>query len=248
MLHRRMRGCGSRRGVALAWPPAARQATPAPAAATRQRGADGLKIGIKFDQPGLGLKKGTEYTGFDVDVAKYVAKELGTDAPTSPGYEAPSPQRETLIETGQVDYIVATYSINDERKEKVSFAGPYFVAGQDLLVRADDTASPDRTPWPARSCARSPGSTSAQKVKDTYPRGTAAGVRHLLRVRRGAGRKARRRPHHRRHHPGRVRRAARVRGQAQGGRQDLLQGALRHRPEEGRHRHLREGQRRHRRR
>ena len=42
--------------------------------------ASGLKVGIKFDQPGLGLKKGTEYTGFDVDVAKYVAKELGTEA------------------------------------------------------------------------------------------------------------------------------------------------------------------------
>ena len=46
----------------------------------RQRRDDGLKIGIKFDQPGLGLKTGSEYTGFDVDVATYVAKELGSDA------------------------------------------------------------------------------------------------------------------------------------------------------------------------
>ncbi|HET7518909.1 MAG TPA: glutamate-binding protein, partial [Actinomycetes bacterium] len=48
--------------------------------ASASGGASGLKIGIKFDQPGLGLKKGSEYTGFDVDVATYVAKELGTDA------------------------------------------------------------------------------------------------------------------------------------------------------------------------
>ena len=49
--------------------------------------------------------------------------------------ESPSAQRETLIQNGQVDMIVATYSITDARKEKVDFAGPYFVAGQDLLVQ-----------------------------------------------------------------------------------------------------------------
>ena len=42
-------------------------------------GGGGLKIGIKFDQPGLGLKQGSEFTGMDVDVAKYIAKQLGTD-------------------------------------------------------------------------------------------------------------------------------------------------------------------------
>ncbi len=34
---------------------------------------DTVKVGIKFDQPGLGLKEGSEYTGFDVDVANFVA-------------------------------------------------------------------------------------------------------------------------------------------------------------------------------
>ena len=34
-------------------------------------------IGIKYDQPGLGQKVGEDYKGFDVDVARYVAKELG---------------------------------------------------------------------------------------------------------------------------------------------------------------------------
>src|SRR6187401_1945136 len=67
--------------------------------------ASGLKIGIKFDQPGLGLKKGTEYSGFDVDVATYVAKELGTDAADITWVQAPSAQRENLIETGQVDMV-----------------------------------------------------------------------------------------------------------------------------------------------
>ena len=132
-------------------------------------GAGGLKIGIKFDQPGLGLKKGTEYTGFDVDVATYVAKELGTDAADITWVQAPSAQRETLISTGQVDMVVATYSITDARKEKVSFAGPYFVAGQDLLVRADDTSITGPDTLKGKKLCSVTGSTSAQKVKDAYP-------------------------------------------------------------------------------
>ena len=131
--------------------------------------ASGLKVGIKFDQPGLGLKKGTEYTGFDVDVAKYVAKELGTEAADITWVQAPSAQRETLIETGQVDMVVATYSITDARKEKVSFAGPYFIAGQDLLVRADDTTITGPDTLDGKKLCSVTGSTSAQKVKDTYP-------------------------------------------------------------------------------
>jgi glutamate transport system substrate-binding protein len=132
-------------------------------------GADGLKIGIKFDQPGLGLKKGSEYSGFDVDVATYVAKELGTDAADITWVQAPSAQRENLIANGQVDMVVATYSITDARKEKVSFAGPYFIAGQDLLVRADDTSITGPDSLKGKKLCSVTGSTSAQKVKDTYP-------------------------------------------------------------------------------
>lgn len=131
--------------------------------------ASGLKIGIKFDQPGLGLKKGTEYSGFDVDVATYIAKELGVGAADIEWVQAPSAQRETLIETGQVDLVVATYSITDARKEKISFAGPYFIAGQDLLVRADDTSITGPDTLDGKKLCSVTGSTSAQKVKDKYP-------------------------------------------------------------------------------
>ncbi|GAA2745396.1 glutamate ABC transporter substrate-binding protein [Terrabacter aerolatus] len=132
-------------------------------------GDNGLKIGIKFDQPGMGLKKGTEYSGFDVDVAKYVAKALGTSEDKITWVQAPSAQRETLIQTGQVDFVVATYSITDARKEKVSFAGPYFVAGQDLLVRADDSSITGPDSLTGKKLCSVTGSTSAQKVKDKYP-------------------------------------------------------------------------------
>ncbi len=94
-----------------------------------------IRIGIKFDQPGLGFKKSGTYVGFDVDVAKYIAKKLGYFEDEIIWKEAPSKQREAMIQNGDVDMILATYSITDERKKAVSFAGPYFVAGQDLLVR-----------------------------------------------------------------------------------------------------------------
>jgi glutamate transport system substrate-binding protein len=132
-------------------------------------GGKGLKIGIKFDQPGLGLKKGSEFTGMDVDVAKYVAKALGTSEGDITWIQAPSAQRETLISTGQVDMVVATYSITDARKEKVSFAGPYFIAGQDLLVRADDTSITGPDTLKGKKLCSVTGSTSAQKVKEKVP-------------------------------------------------------------------------------
>src|SRR5689334_12583787 len=132
-------------------------------------GGKGLKIGIKFDQPGLGLKKGSDFTGMDVDVAKYVAKSLGTSEGDIQWVQAPSAQRETLISTGQVDMIFATYSITDKRKETVSFAGPYFVAGQDLLVRGDDSSITGPETLTGKKLCSVTGSTSAQKVKDKYP-------------------------------------------------------------------------------
>ncbi|MBB2985039.1 glutamate ABC transporter substrate-binding protein [Terracoccus luteus] len=131
-------------------------------------GAKALKIGIKFDQPGLGLKQGSTYTGMDVDVAKYIAKQLGTDEGDITWVQAPSAQRESLISTGQVDFIVATYSITDKRKESVSFAGPYFVAGQDLLVRADDSSITGPDSLNGKKLCSVKGSTSAQKVKDEF--------------------------------------------------------------------------------
>ncbi len=135
-------------------------------------GGDGkLVIGTKFDQPGLGLKKpdGT-MTGFDVDVAKYVAKELGYSEDQIEWKESPSGQRETLIQNGQVKYIVATYSITDKRKEKVDFAGPYLITGQSLLVAAGNTdiTGPESLENNKRLCSVS-GSTPAQRIKDKYP-------------------------------------------------------------------------------
>ncbi|WP_010146539.1 glutamate ABC transporter substrate-binding protein [Serinicoccus profundi] len=132
-------------------------------------GTDGesLTIGIKFDQPGLGLNDGGEPTGMDVDVAKAVAEGLGYTEDQIEWKESISSAREDLLESDQVDMIFATYSITDERKERVQFAGPYFVAGQDLLVPVDsDIAGPDSM-GDAILCSVT-GSTSAARVNEEY--------------------------------------------------------------------------------
>ncbi|PZS29350.1 MAG: glutamate-binding protein [Pseudonocardiales bacterium] len=129
-----------------------------------------LTIGIKFDQPGLGLKAPDgSYKGFDVDVAKYIAKQLGVKESNITFKESKSAVRESLIEKGEVDYIVATYSITDVRKEKVAFAGPYFVAHQDLLVKSNNTkiTGPESLTGNMKLCSVK-GSTPAQKIKDKY--------------------------------------------------------------------------------
>lgn len=129
---------------------------------------DGVTIGIKFDQPGLGLKDGDTYSGMDVDTAKAVVEALGMTEADITWKESPSAQRETLLETGQVDMIFATYSITDERKAKVQFAGPYFTAGQSLLVSADSDITGVDTLDGKLLCSVT-GSTSQDKVKEEVP-------------------------------------------------------------------------------
>ncbi|MFJ2893773.1 glutamate ABC transporter substrate-binding protein [Streptomyces sp. NPDC087218] len=130
---------------------------------------DGKKItiGIKIDQPGIGLKTPDgKYVGFDVDVATYVAKELGYKAEDIVFKETKSADRETAIDRGDVKFIAASYSINDERLQKVDFAGPYLLAHQDILVRADDETIKSPKDLNSKKLCSVTGSTSAQNVKD----------------------------------------------------------------------------------
>ncbi|MEV7289431.1 glutamate ABC transporter substrate-binding protein [Streptomyces sp. NPDC093252] len=129
-------------------------------------GGDTIKIGIKYDQPGLGLKEPSgDFSGFDVDVATYVAGELGFEPDQIEWVETKSADRENALARGDVKFIAATYSITDERKEKVDFAGPYLLAHQDLLVKADSDIA-EGTDLNGKKLCSVTGSTSAQNVKD----------------------------------------------------------------------------------
>ncbi|MDX3531626.1 glutamate ABC transporter substrate-binding protein [Streptomyces sp. ID05-39B] len=129
-------------------------------------GGDKIKIGIKYDQPGLGLKEPDgSFSGFDVDVATYVAKELGYEPNQITFVETKSADRENALARGDVKFIAATYSINDKRAQKVDFAGPYLLAHQDLLVKKDSKIAKGGDLNGENLCSVA-GSTSAQNVKD----------------------------------------------------------------------------------
>ncbi|GHJ40574.1 glutamate ABC transporter substrate-binding protein [Streptomyces sp. TS71-3] len=130
-------------------------------------GGSKITVGIKFDQPGLGQKKADgSFAGFDVDVASYVAKQLGYAAKDIEWKETPSADRENALARGDVDFIVATYSITPEREQKVAFAGPYLLAHQDLLVRKDENISTGTDLNGKKLCSVT-GSTSAQNIKES---------------------------------------------------------------------------------
>jgi glutamate transport system substrate-binding protein len=100
-----------------------------------------LTIGVKFDQPGLGQKQPDgSVKGFDVDVATYIAKQLGVDAKNITWKEARSANRDSFAENGTVDMVIATYSITPDRQKKITFGGPYYVAHQDIMVRSNDSS------------------------------------------------------------------------------------------------------------
>ncbi|MBW3610616.1 MAG: glutamate ABC transporter substrate-binding protein [Actinobacteria bacterium] len=94
-----------------------------------------ITVGTKFDQRLFGQTnpRTGEVEGFDVEIAKLIVEAIGPDVEIE-FVETPSAIRETAIQEGTVQMVVATYTINDARKEKIDFAGPYYVAGQDIMV------------------------------------------------------------------------------------------------------------------
>ncbi|WP_347754032.1 glutamate ABC transporter substrate-binding protein [Agrococcus sp. ProA11] len=130
-----------------------------------------VRIGVKEDQPNLGFLDATTDTrsGFDVDIARWVAASLGFDEDAIEFQSIPSANREQALVNGDIDYYVGTYSITDGRKEQIDFAGPYFITGQGLLVASDsDIASEEDLVAGVNVCSAT-GSTPIQNIRDNYP-------------------------------------------------------------------------------
>ena len=114
-----------------------------------------------------------EPEGFDVEIAKIIAAKLGIAAEDIEWIETVSANREPFIQNGQVDIVVATYTINDARKQLVDFAGPYYEAGQDIMVaegNPEGIAGPDDLA--GKNVCSVEGSTPAQNIRDNYPEAT----------------------------------------------------------------------------
>ncbi|MDJ0355633.1 glutamate ABC transporter substrate-binding protein [Paenarthrobacter sp. PH39-S1] len=130
-----------------------------------------VRVGVKQDQPGLGFKDAAtgEYTGFDIEIAKWVAASLGVAQDKIEFKPIPSASRESAITNGDIDYYVGTYSITDKRKQLIDFAGPYFVTGQGLLVKKDNTTIKSEKDLAGKNVCSATGSTPIQNIKTNFP-------------------------------------------------------------------------------
>ncbi|MGD9958022.1 glutamate ABC transporter substrate-binding protein [Nocardioides sp.] len=133
-----------------------------------------ITIGVKFDQPGIGFKGAADDTpaGIDPEMGKILAASLGIEAGDIDWKETISDNREPFLVEGEVDLVIASYSITDERRAVVGQAGPYYVTGQQLLVRSDsDIATLDDVDG-TEVCSVT-GSTSLENIKaeGAKPRG-----------------------------------------------------------------------------
>jgi glutamate transport system substrate-binding protein len=137
--------------------------------------AGAMTVGTKFDQPGFGLLNPNTQApeGFDVEIAKIIAAKLGIEEDAIEWVETVSANREPFIQNGQVDIVAATYTINDTRKTLVDFAGPYYEAGQDIMVaegNPEGIEGPDDLA--GKNVCSVEGSTPAQNIRDNYPEAT----------------------------------------------------------------------------
>ena len=130
-----------------------------------------ITIGVKYDQPGLGfLEPGADApSGFDIEIGRIIAGALGIEDDGITWEETVSENREPFLQNNRVDLVIASYSITDERREVVGQAGPYYVTGQQLLVRSEDAesiTSPEDTE--GKKVCSVTGSTSLQRMEDEY--------------------------------------------------------------------------------
>lgn len=143
---------------------------PAGSSMARFAQADSITIGVKYDQPGIGyLRPGSQTpTGFDIEIGKIVAAGLGIAPEDITWTETVSKNRESYLQQGTVDLVIASYSITDERRKVVGQAGPYYVTGQQLLVRADDDSINGPEDLPGKQVCSVTGSTSLATVQEEY--------------------------------------------------------------------------------
>ncbi|MFJ4961529.1 glutamate ABC transporter substrate-binding protein [Streptomyces sp. NPDC088729] len=145
---------------------------PASSTWTKAKKRGYLVVGAKEDQPYLGEKDPATgvYSGFDIEIARMMAASLGFEPDTIRFRTIASANRETALQNGQIDYYVGTYTINDMRKKLVGFAGPYYLAGQGLLVRTDEHDIHGPQDLAGRTVCSAAGSTPYQRIAADYPK------------------------------------------------------------------------------
>lgn len=127
--------------------------------------------GIKYDTRLFGMMniETGEVEGFDIDIAKAITKEiLGKDGKAT-FVEVTSKTRIPLLKNGNIDSIIATMTITEERKKQVDFSEVYFDAGQSLLVKKGSSITSVKDLNASYTVLAVKGSTSAINIREAAP-------------------------------------------------------------------------------
>lgn len=141
------------------------------------RDAGTVRVGIKYDQPLYGIQSPEGVVGFDAEIAKLIVEGIFADGDPDSHIEfteAVSANREPFLQNDEVDMVIATYTMNDERDEVVDFAGPYYQTGQQLMVpegNPEGIESPEDLNTPDLTTCSVEGSTSLQNFEEAAPEG-----------------------------------------------------------------------------
>ncbi|HZG59784.1 MAG TPA: transporter substrate-binding domain-containing protein [Anoxybacillus sp.] len=133
-----------------------------------------LIVGVKYDLNLFGLKdpKTGKVEGFDIDIAKGLAKKILGDENKIELKEVTSKTRIPMLNNGEIDAIIATMTITEERKKEVDFSDVYFMAGQSLLVKKDSKINGLKDIKKGVTVLTAKGSTSAQNIREKAPEAT----------------------------------------------------------------------------
>ncbi|MDR0269082.1 glutamate ABC transporter substrate-binding protein [Paenibacillus sp.] len=133
-----------------------------------------LIAGVKFDTNLFGLKDPAtgKVEGFDIDIAKALAKKILGDENKIELKEVTSKTRIPLLQNGDIDLIVATMTITEDRKKQVDFSDIYFKAGQSLLVKKGSPIKGLENLKKGTKVLTVKGSTSATNIRAKAPDAT----------------------------------------------------------------------------
>jgi putative glutamine transport system substrate-binding protein len=135
---------------------------------------DKFVVGVKYDTKLFGLQDPAtnEVEGFDVDIAKQIAKHILGDEDKVELVEVTSKTRIPMLNNGDIDAIIATMTITEERKQEVDFSDVYFEAGQSLLVKKGSDIKSVKDLKKGDTVLAVKGSTSAQNIREHAPDAT----------------------------------------------------------------------------
>lgn len=130
-----------------------------------------LLVGVKFDTKLFGLKDPAsgEVQGFDIDMSKAIAKQILGDENAIEFKEVTSKTRIPMLNNGEIDMVVATMTITEERKKEVDFSDVYFQAGQSLLVKKGSPITGIDNVTKDTKILGSKGATSIKNIKEKVP-------------------------------------------------------------------------------